>query len=215
MRRERNNSLRLKLLHKDALASDQTGNSLVTPQHKCQAGYAQHHRRGLRDNRAFMVLLAAVAVHGVVVSGATSERQRHTDWHVRKQECRGEKLGRCRIGAWQIRCLDPGTDRKPRWFEYRDGSVQYVLIRLFVGDVGLGHIGDLVAATCTRGNLAVRQQQFAEMQAHPAVRPENSVANAIGKINLAGFAGPHQMSAAVIESGVMPPHDVIAERRIA
>src|ERR1700675_358401 len=147
-----------------------------------------------------MVLLAAVAIHGVIVSGASSERKRHTDGYVGKQERGGKKLGRCRVEAWQIWRCEPGPGWKwRRRFECRYGLVEHVLFRLFVRDFELSHVGDLVAATCTRRDLAVGQQQFAEVQTNPAARPENSVTNPIGKINLPGFDGPHQMSAAVIE----------------
>ena len=91
------------------------------------------------------------------------------------------------------------------------GLIEHSLVRLLVRHGRLGHVGNLIAATGSRRDLAVGQQQFAGMQAYPFARPINCVANPIGKINLARFGGAHYMSSTVIEVGIMPANHIITQ----
>jgi len=163
-----------------------------------------------------MAFGTAMLVKDSVVFGANPGRNRRTDRHVRKEEATGEKLGGNRFAAGQVGRGEHGTDGQRQYrvdLGYR--LVENIFGRLFFGNFGLGGVGNLVAATGARRDFAVGQQQFTKVQTNSSARPEDGVANAIRKINFAGFSGAHQTGVAVIEVGVMAANYIVAQRRIA
>ena len=64
----------------------------------------------------------------------------------------------------------------------------------------------------SRRDFAIGQQQLADVQADSFAGPEDGVANAIGKINFAGFGGTHQLGVAEIEVGEMAANYIIVRR---
>jgi len=157
----------------------------------------------------------AVLGNDSVVVAANAGRNGYTDGHV-GEEGAGKQLGWNRLAHGQVGRGKQGSDGEGRSrFELGYGAVENIFVGFLVGNFGLGGIGNLVATTGARRDVAVGEQQFAEVQANFFARPEDGVTNAIRKINFAGFGGAHQTGVAVIEVGEMPANCIVARHRSA
>ena len=151
-------------------------------------------------------------VHHLGVVVAKPRRNRHPDRHVREEEAAGEKLGGSWFATGQFGRGEHGPDGQGwRQFDPRYRLIQNIFLRLLIGNFGLRGVGNLVAATRTRRDFAVGQQQFTEMQTNFSARPEDGVTNAIRQIDFAGFGGTLQTGVAVIEVRVMPANYPVAQ----
>jgi hypothetical protein len=93
-------------------------------------------------------------------SAAVSLGNRNIDRNIREVERPAEKLRWGWLTAGQVWREEHWPHRQRGCFESRYGLVQNILVRLFVGNLGLGLIRNLIAATGARGDFAIGQQQF-------------------------------------------------------
>jgi len=119
------------------------------------------------------------------------------------------------LAVRQVGRGNDGVDRSVRRFHRRDGIVENILVGLFVGNVGLGDIGNLVATMGASRGCAVGQQQLPDMEANFFLGPVNGVANAIGHIHFAGFGDAHQPGMIEIEMGIMAANHSVLRCRFA
>jgi hypothetical protein len=146
---------------------------------------------------------------------ADSRRNRHTAPQIREEECSGEKFRSGWPATGQLRWSENGPDRHGGRIKSCDGLIENVFVRLFVRNLRHGFIGNLIAATGTCGDLAVSQEEFTEVKANSSARPKNRVTHAIRKINLAGFGGANDMSAAEIEVSEVAANHIVPQGRVA
>ncbi len=92
--------------------------------------------------------------------------------------------------------------------------VQNIFFRLFVRNLGFGRVGNLIPTFRAGRDLAVSQQHFASLQPNPLLRPEDTVANAIGNVNFARLSQPNKVSPIVVKLGEVAGHGLVTGRRL-
>ena len=85
---------------------------------------------------------------------------------------------------------------------------------LVVGNLWLGCFRNLITATGAGRDVAISEQQFRLEQADPFARPKNAIADAVRKIDIAGFVGPDEASMTVVETRKMPADNVVTSRML-
>src|SRR6266576_6518478 len=80
---------------------------------------------------------------------------------------------------------------------------------LVVGNLWLGCFRNLITATGAGRDVAIGEQQFRFEQADSFARPKNADADAVRKIDIAGFVGSDAASVTVVETRKMPADDVV------
>src|SRR5271155_759117 len=131
-----------------------------------------------------------VAVDDGFSGGANFVRNRRTERRVGKNEATAREIHRrSRWTGRQIGRGKRGPDGRGWCFGDGNGLVQNILSRLFLRNLRLSRIGNLVTASCPRRDISVGEEQFAGVQAELFARPEDGVANAIGKVDFTGLGG--------------------------
>src|SRR5271169_2975160 len=154
----------------------------IPPNNQREPRTQQHHGPWLWRRGSF-VMAAAMFVNFSVFLEAESDGRTGSNRRVWESKST-QSLLRKGLANRQIRQRSRLSNRKRRTERLkRNRLVQHILVRLLIGNLRLRYLGNLIAALGARRDLAVGQQQFACGQPNLLARPENCVANAIGKVD--------------------------------
>jgi hypothetical protein len=116
----------------------------------------------------------------VYVAYSTTAEKGSAEGDVGEDESAGKNLGRRGRTDGQVGCAEDGPRCKRRGrVDGQDRVVHHVDIGLFVRNLGLDGIGDLVPATGAGGDFAIGKQEFAGMEANFAARPVDGVTDTV------------------------------------
>jgi len=145
---------------------------------------------------------------------AGSKRQRYR--HIRENEPTTECGRRSRLTDGQNMRARRGTEwQRRKWFERGYRLVNDVCVGLFLGNLGLGDVRNLVSATGAGLDGSISEEQFTGVKADPFARPEDRITYAVGKVNVADFFEALQTGLAVIEMGKVAANYIVTRRRLA